>query len=196
MERVAEVKRETKETSIVVRLNLDNATKRDISTGIPFFDHMLNSMAFHGNFGLVIHAHGDLDVDFHHTVEDVGLVLGDAFLNVFRQNNQINRFGFAVIPMDDALSEVVVDVGGRPYLHYTGDYVQQLIRDFDVSLLREFFYALSVRARINLHINVRYGVNTHHIAESIFKALGKALREAYTLSSDSSVTGISAKGLI
>ncbi len=195
MERVAEIKRETRETKVVVRLNLDNATEIDISTGIPFFDHMLHSMAFHGGLGLMIRAEGDLEVDFHHTVEDVGLVLGDAFFRIFDQSGKINRFGFAVIPMDDALSEVVVDVGGRPYLHYVADYAQPTVGKFDISLLREFFYALSIRARINLHINVRYGINAHHIAESIFKALGRALRAAYT-PSNSSVTGISTKGLI
>ncbi len=195
MKRVAEVKRETKETRVFVRLSPDNPTEREISTGIPFFDHMLNSMAFHGELGLVIHADGDIDVDFHHTVEDIGLVVGDALLKVLEQDNNINRFGSAVIPMDDALSEVVVDVSGRPYLHYIVDYNQPVIGNFDLALLREFFYALSIRARINLHINVRYGINSHHVAESIFKALGRALKEAYTLS-NSSVTGISTKGLI
>ncbi len=195
MNRVSEVNRKTRETKIRLRLDMDNGKRGTINTGIPFFNHMLEAMSFHGGFELDINAIGDTEVDFHHTVEDIGLVLGDALWNIFEQNKVIERFGYAVIPMDDALSEVVVDVCGRPFLRYTLDFAQPLIGSFDLSLMREFFYALSVRAKINLHINVRYGINNHHIMESVFKALGKALRIAYTLRNSSNI-GISTKGLI
>lgn len=172
-----EVSRKTKETDITLALSLDGGA--NIETGLPFFNHLLGSMAFHGGFGLEIRASGDLDVDPHHLVEDVGLVLGDAFHKLLEKRGGVARFGHMVIPMDDSLSEAIVDVCDRPYLVYRADYPQSLIGSFDVSLLKEFFLAFANRAKINLHLVCRYGDNSHHMAEALFKAMGKALNQAY-----------------
>lgn len=176
----AEIKRDTKETRIVLSVDLADASKIEINTGIPFFDHMLTGMAFHGSIGLGVRAEGDLDVEFHHTVEDVGLVFGDALYQVFQQLESVQRFGHAIIPMDDALGEAVIDVCNRPYLVYNADYPQEYCGNFPVALFREFFWALAVRARINLHLIVRYGQNSHHMTEALFKATGRAISQAYT----------------
>ncbi|TVQ41272.1 MAG: imidazoleglycerol-phosphate dehydratase HisB [Spirochaetaceae bacterium] len=191
----AEVIRETKETRITVRVDLSDASTIDVDTGIAFFDHMLTGMAFHGSIGLSVRAEGDLDVEYHHTVEDVGLVFGDALHQVFNQVGSVHRFGHAIIPMDDALGEAVVDVCNRPYLVYNADYPQDYCGRFPVALFREFFWALAVRARINLHLIARYGLNSHHMTEALFKAMGRALSQAYTPKSGGGST-MSTKGTL
>lgn len=176
-QRSASLERNTKETRITLAVELDRHGNVRIDTPVPFFSHMLEAMAFHGRFGLQVQARGDVEVDPHHLVEDVGLVLGDCLRKA--RNGSVERFGAALVPMDDALSEVVVDVGGRPYLHYDARYPQHLVGTFDVALVREFLLAMAMHARINLHATVRHGVNTHHMVEALFKALGRALAAAY-----------------
>ena len=178
MERVAEVERETKETGIRIKLNLDGGGKHEISTGIPFFDHMLTLFAVHGFFDLSIDARGDIDVDFHHTVEDVGLVLGDAFEKALGSRKGIKRFGNAITPMDDALTSVTVDLSKRPFLVFNIPSGAKTAGDTFMSLTKEFFRAFANRGGMNLHVNVFYGENEHHIIESIFKASGRALDQA------------------
>ncbi len=173
------VKRETKETSVSLSLSREGTKQIHIATGLPFFDHLLTSFAFHGGFDLSLEATGDLMVDLHHTVEDVGLVLGDGFHRLLETSGQVMRYGYSIIPMDDALCEVVVDVCERPYLVYRVEYPEPLAGSFPVSILKDFFYAFSHRSRINLHLSARYGENSHHMAESLFKAFGKALSQAY-----------------
>jgi imidazoleglycerol-phosphate dehydratase len=178
MEAKTEVERKTKETAIRVGLKLDGSGQSEISTGIPFFDHMLVLLAVHGFFDLAIKAKGDLEVDFHHTVEDVGLVLGEAFDQALGNRRGIKRFGHAVTPMDDALTAVTVDLSKRPYLAYHVPAFNPSGSSFTVSLAKEFFRAFATRGGLNLHINVSYGENEHHIIESMFKALGRALDQA------------------
>jgi imidazoleglycerol-phosphate dehydratase len=178
MERVAEVERETKETGIRIKLNLNGSGKHEISTGIPFFDHMLTLFAVHGFFDLSIDARGDIDVDFHHTVEDVGLVLGDAFEKALGSRKGIERFGNAITPMDDALTSVAVDLSKRPFLVFNIPSGAKTAGDTFMSLTKEFFRAFANRGGMNLHVNVFYGDNEHHIIESIFKASGRALDQA------------------
>jgi imidazoleglycerol-phosphate dehydratase len=178
MKRIALEQRKTKETEISVKLSIDGGNEPKIKTGIPFFDHMLTLFAVHGFFDLVVNAAGDLDVDFHHTVEDVGIVLGDAFNSALGDRKGIKRFGYAITPMDDALCFVALDLSKRPYLVYnvSNDFVTSA--GFGTSLAKEFFRAFSVRAGMNLHINVFYGENEHHVIESIFKSFGRALDQA------------------
>ena len=178
MENVIEVERKTKETAIRVSLKLDGTGQSEISTGIPFFDHMLTLLAVHGFFDLGVKAKGDLDVDFHHTVEDVGLVLGEAFDKALGNRKGIKRFGHAVTPMDDALTAITVDLSKRPYLAYQVPSFTASGAAFSVSLAKEFFRAFVIRGGLNLHINVSYGDNEHHIIESMFKSLGRALNQA------------------
>ncbi len=172
--------RKTKETGIRIDLDVQTGPDVEIDTTIPFFDHMLTAMGFHGGMTIRISANGDTQVDQHHLVEDVGIVLGDAFKQYGESAGAFHRFGHAIIPMDDALSEVVVDVAGRPYLVYTADYPQPLVGNFDIALVREFLLGLSNKADLNLHCICRYGENSHHMAESLFKALGIALSRAYS----------------
>jgi len=186
----ATVERSTKETSIRLTLGLDGPGEVKIETGLPFFDHILRSMAFHGRFALELEASGDVEVDPHHLVEDVGIVLGDAFRACLQKIGAVERYGHSVIPMDDALSEVAVDVCERPYLAFSAEFPQNRCGEFDLSLLREFLLGLANRARINLHADCRAGLNSHHMAESLFKALGRALKNAYTPSAG----GMSTKG--
>ena len=178
MERFSEVERKTKETDIRVKLKLDGKGEHEVSTGVPFFDHMLMLFSAHGFFDLSIDAKGDLEVDFHHTVEDVGLVLGDAFEKALGGRKGIKRYGHAVTPMDDALAAVTVDLSKRPFLVYNvcGNSVRK--GDFDIDLAKEFFRAFANRGGMNLHINVFYGENEHHVIESIFKSAGRALDQA------------------
>ena len=173
------VKRETKETKVSLTLLREGTKQIQVQTGLPFFDHLLTSFAFHGRFDLTLEATGDLMVDPHHTVEDVGLVLGDGFHRLFETEAQVARYGYSIIPMDDSLCEAIVDVCERPYLVYRVAYPEPLAGTFPVSLLREFFHAFCHRARVNLHLLARYGENSHHMAESLFKAFGKALAQAY-----------------
>jgi imidazoleglycerol-phosphate dehydratase len=178
MERTAEVERKTKETAIRVSLKLSGSGQAEISTGIPFFDHMLVLLAVHGFFDLAIKAKGDLEVDFHHTVEDVGLVLGEAFDQALGNRKGIKRFGHAVTPMDDALTAVTVDLSKRPFLAYHIPALTTSGPGFNVSLAKEFFRAFASRGGLNLHVNVSYGDNEHHLIESMFKSLGRALDQA------------------
>ncbi len=150
-----------------------------VRTGVPFFDHMLQSFCFHGGFGAEIAASGDTEVDDHHTVEDVGIVMGQLFSRVTEEFGPVRRFGHALVPMDDALGEVVVDAGGRSYLVYQAVFPQPYAGKFDLALVREFFTGFSGQARANVHVLGRYGANGHHLAEAIFKAAGRALAQAY-----------------
>jgi imidazoleglycerol-phosphate dehydratase len=178
--RKVQVTRTTRETDISLGLDPDGVLEGGISTGLAFFDHLLTSMSFHGPLGLSIAAKGDIDVDPHHLVEDTGLVLGQAFSAVLEKGGAVKRFGHAVIPMDEALAEVAIDVCGRPTLSLHAAFPQAYAGTFDLALLREFFIALSSQARISLHLELRRGENSHHMAEAGFKALGKALALAYS----------------
>ena len=189
------IKRKTKETDLTLELDILGSSETEIKTELPFFNHLLNSMAFHGNFILKIDGKGDIDVDPHHLVEDVGIVLGDALKQTMQQFGPIARFGHSVIPMDDALSEVTIDASGRSFCFYKADYPQKLSGSFDMSLVKEFFTAFCGKAGITIHAECRRGENSHHMAESLFKALGKAIKQAYTpLKAGSDV--LSTKGLI
>ena len=193
--RRAEQKRKTRETDIAITLNLDGSGVSKTETGIGFFNHMLELFARHALIDLEVTAAGDTDVDYHHTVEDLGLVLGACLDEALGQRRGIRRYGFAALPMDESLSEVAVDLGGRPYLVFNSAMKRQRVRDFDVKLLEEFFRAVSVRARMNLHINHRYGDDAHHVCESIFKGFARALRQAVEL--DPRETGVpSSKGTL
>ena len=176
------VSRTTQETDISLSLLQTGSGRAGISvdTQLPFFDHMLSAMAFHGGFGLTLTGRGDIGVDYHHLVEDSGLVLGDAFHKLLEKNKAVRRFGQALIPMDEALSEAVIDVAERAQLVYHAEFPQEMAGSFPLSLLKEFFCAFTQRARINLHLSCRYGSNSHHMAEALFKAFGKALCQAYT----------------
>lgn len=173
------LQRTTKETDLTVELDISGDGGIEIKTQLPFLNHLLTAMAFHGNFSLRINGIGDVDVDPHHLVEDIGLVLGDALFKSVEQFGPVTRFGHSVIPMDEALSEVTIDVSGRPFCHYRADYPQPYSGSFSMALLNEFFYALAGKAQITLHAECRYGENSHHMAEALFKALGKAVSQAY-----------------
>ncbi|RZB32115.1 MAG: imidazoleglycerol-phosphate dehydratase [Desulfobacteraceae bacterium Eth-SRB1] len=194
MKRIAKIERKTKETNIGVELNINGKGKHKISSGIPFFDHMLTLFAVHGFFDLSLAAKGDLDVDFHHTVEDIGLVLGEAFNKALGDRKGIIRYGHAVIPMDDALTFVTIDLSNRPFLVYNiPDITNSRGGSFDIYLAKEFFRAFANRSGMNLHINVFYGENEHHVIESIFKAFGRALDQAASF--DERITSVhSTKG--
>lgn len=193
MGRKAKVSRETKETAIKIELNLDGTGKQRISTTIPFLDHMLSLLAAHGLFDLTVQAKGDTDIDFHHTVEDVGICLGKALKQAVGGKEGIRRYGSAFIPMDESLASVHVDLSGRPYLVYDLPFRRRKIGDFDTELVKEFFQALANNAAITLHAQVAYGSNGHHMVEALFKAFGRALRQA--VSPDERVRGVpSTKG--
>jgi len=178
--RKARVSRDTQETQITVAVNLDGSGEASLSTGLPFFEHMLTQISRHGLIDLEIEATGDLEVDAHHTVEDVGIVLGQALTRAVGDKQGISRYGHAYVPLDEALSRVVVDLSGRPGLTYKVDYVRGRIADFDVDLLREFFQGFVNHAQVTVHIDNLRGDNAHHQAETIFKAFGRALRMALT----------------
>ena len=193
--RTAEVERSTKETKIKAELVLDGSGTHEIATGIPFFDHMLTLFSVHGFFDLKLKAIGDIEVDYHHTMEDVGLVLGEAFAKALGDRKGIQRYGYAVVPMDDALSTVAIDLSNRPYLVYG---IPELFARQPAAysnLFKEFFRAFSNRAGMNLHIQTAYGENDHHVIESIFKAFARALDQA--ASTDARVRRVhSSKGLL
>jgi imidazoleglycerol-phosphate dehydratase len=180
MNRTAKVERKTKETAITARLNLDGSAKYQVATGIGFFDHMLTLFSVHGLFDLNLQAQGDIEVDYHHTIEDVGLVLGDAIAQALGDHKGINRYGQAVIPMDDALAEVAIDLSNRPYLVFRLPESMPRQNGMDASLATEFFRAVAQRGGMNLHIRVPYGDNWHHMVEAVFKGFGRALRKAVT----------------
>jgi imidazoleglycerol-phosphate dehydratase len=195
MNRTARVDRKTNETQICTVLNLDGQGINRISTGIGFFNHMLTLFSVHGLFDLEIDATGDLDVDCHHTVEDVGLVLGDAISQALGKRAGICRYGHAAIPMDDALAEVTLDLSNRPYLVFRNPEKMPLQSEWDSSLAREFFRAVAQKAGMNLHIRLAYGENWHHMVEAAFKGFGRALRDAVSL--DARMPGVpTTKGLL
>src|SRR6476646_3567031 len=187
------VERNTKETKIVLQLDLDGTGVSNIETGIPFFTHMLEAWAKHGLMDLTVDAQGDLEVDLHHTVEDVGICLGKAFREALGDRAGIVRYGASFLPMDEALLHAAVDISGRPFLVFNVPLRRTRISNFDLDLLKDFFRAVTVNAEITLHLNMHYGENLHHIAEATFKAAGRALAEATRL--NPRITGIlSTKG--
>ena len=177
-ERIAVIQRKTSETDISMTLNLDGHGNADIHTGIGFFDHMLNSFARHGFFDLNVKADGDLYVDCHHTIEDTGIVLGEAIKKALGSKKGIRRYGSFILPMDDVLVLAAMDLSGRPYFSYDVTFTGPKVGDFDTEMVREFFYAVSYTTGMNLHIRLLSGDNNHHIIEGIFKAFAKALDEA------------------
>lgn len=180
MARIASVKRKTKETDIIVTLGLDGKGKGEIDTGIGFFDHMLEGFAKHGFFDLTVSVNGDLEVDGHHTVEDTGIVIGQAIKEALGDKAGIKRYGSFILPMDDALCLCAVDLCGRPYLGFECDFDVERVGDLDTELVKEFFYAVSYSAGMNIHIKMISGNNAHHMIEAMFKAFSKALDEAIT----------------
>lgn len=175
MERRAEIRRTTKETDISAVLNIDGTGKSNISTGIGFFDHMLEGFSKHGFFDLDLKVDGDLNVDGHHTVEDAGIVLGNAIKEAVGDKKGISRYGYFILPMDDALALCAVDLCGRPYLNFECEFRAPMVGELDTELVREFFYAVSYSAAMNLHIKMLDGSNAHHMTEAMFKAFAKAL---------------------
>lgn len=195
MSRVASIERVTNETRIKLALNVDGSGEAKICTSVPFLDHMLNLFARHGLFDLEVEASGDIDIDFHHTVEDIGIVLGEAFRQALGDKKGIRRYGQATVPMDETLASVAVDISGRPYLVYHVALPKVKIGEFDVELAREFFQAFVNHCGLNLHINVMYGENVHHIIEACFKAVARAMDVA--TQRDSRVEGVmSTKGVL
>jgi len=178
MDRRAVMQRTTAETDIRMTLHLDGTGEHRIETGMPFLDHMLAQVAKHGRFDLTVQATGDLSVDLHHTVEDVGIVLGEAVLQALGDKAGIVRYGTARVPMDEALASVVIDLSGRPFLVFQAPQLTGRIGDFEAGLVREFFQGMANHLRANVHVQVEYGQNLHHMAEAIFKAAGRALDQA------------------
>jgi imidazoleglycerol-phosphate dehydratase len=196
MSRAGEARRKTKETEVRVRVDLDGSGRADVKTGIGFFDHMLEALARHALYDLDVSAAGDLHVDAHHTVEDVGIVLGQALAQALGERRGIRRYGDATVPLDDALARVVVDVSGRPYLAFHADPpTWQKLGDYDVALTPEFFRALATHGGLTLHVDLLRGQNAHHVVEAVFKATARALGEATSL--DARVQGVpSTKGTL
>ena len=178
IDRTATIKRNTKETSIQLTLNLDGKGLSELDSGIPFLDHMLEQIARHGLIDLTVKASGDLQVDAHHTVEDIGICLGEALHDAFGDKAGIVRYGYAYVPLDEALSRVVLDLSGRPGLEYHVAFPKETVGGFDIELFKEFFQAVSNHGRITLHVDALRGDNNHHIIETVFKAFGRALRMA------------------
>jgi imidazoleglycerol-phosphate dehydratase len=178
---MADLSRQTRETKVQVALNLDGTGEADLETGVGFFNHMLELLSRHSLIDLTVHAEGDLDVDFHHTVEDVGIVLGQALEKALGEKKGIGRYGWAIVPMDESLAQVAIDISGRAAFVFNVDFKGPTIGTFDVELVREFFKALANTAKMNLHVTVPYGENNHHISEAIFKATAKALRQAVSI---------------
>jgi len=195
-DRIATVTRDTLETQISVSINLDGTGKSSFNTGIPFFEHMLDQIARHGMIDIDVKANGDIHIDDHHTVEDVGIALGRAFKQVLGDKKGIMRYGHAYVPLDEALSRVVIDFSGRPGIEYRVEYPRARIGQFDVDLIHEFFQGFANHAPATLHIDNLHGKNAHHISETIFKAFGRAVRLA--ISADERMAGIipSTKGLL
>ncbi len=193
--RWAAVDRSTSETAIRAELGLDGTGDRRIATPVPFVDHMLDAFARHGLFDLVLEAKGDTHIDDHHTVEDIGMVLGSAFSEALGDKAGIRRFGWATVPLDETLAEVVVDLSGRPFLVYNVTLSHREVKGFDLGLFEDFFQALATQGGLNLHVNVRYGRNPHHMIEAVFKAFAKAMDQATR--QDDRVVGVpSTKGVL
>jgi imidazoleglycerol-phosphate dehydratase len=179
--RTAEISRKTNETNITLSINLDGAGVSSIKTGVGFFDHMLDLLARHSLIDLAVEATGDLHIDSHHTVEDVGIVLGPALEKALGDKRGIFRYGWANVPMDESLAQVVIDLSGRPAFVYRVQYAGDSVGTFPVELVEEFLKSVAMTAKMNLHVTVPYGTNNHHIAEAIFKATAKALRQAVSM---------------
>jgi imidazoleglycerol-phosphate dehydratase len=182
-ERIASLERETKETQIKASLNVDGTGKAEVDTGVPFFDHMLTLFAAHGLFDLEVVAKGDVKVDYHHTVEDVGIVLGQLFKNAVGDKKGMRRYGFFILPMDECLGRVAIDLGNRPFLEYQVVAPTSYVRDFNIVLVKEFCRAFSNTLGANLHIKLEYGEEPHHIAECIFKCMARAIDMASSIDS-------------
>jgi len=179
--RIAELSRDTAETQIVVRLNLDGTGEKELDTGIPFFDHMLDQIARHGLIDLQVKAKGDLEIDAHHTVEDIGITIGQAFAKAIGTKQAVRRYGHAYVPLDEALSRVVVDLSGRPGLEFHCEWTRQFVGQFDLDLIHEFFQGFVNHAQVSLHLDNLRGTNAHHQCETLFKAFARALRMAVEL---------------
>ncbi len=182
--RSSKLERNTNETRISIELNLDGEGSYDVSTGIGFFDHMLAHLSKHSGINLKINAVGDTEVDFHHTVEDVGICIGQCLEKALGDKRGITRYGSASVPMEEALANIAIDISGRPFCVYNVEFPSAKIGSFDVELIEEFLRAFSNSCRFNLHINVPYGSNSHHIAEAVFKALGRSLKKALAVTGD------------
>lgn len=194
MERYASLHRQTKETDISIELCLDGG-EIEISTGVGFFDHMLTALAVHSGFGLKVNAVGDLEVDCHHTIEDTGIVLGQAFRKALNTKQGIARYGHAFIPMDEALGFAAADISGRPFLVFQAEFPQEQVGNFDSCMTEEFFRAFAMNAGITLHLECKYGKNTHHMIEALFKAAAHALKDAAAYSGDRGGV-LSSKGVL
>lgn len=193
MVRTAVVKRKTTETEILVEINMDGSGKSNISTTIPFFDHMLTLFSKHGMFDLTVSGKGDTDVDYHHLVEDTGICLGESITKALGDKEGIIRYGSALCPMDESLCLVSMDISGRPYLVFNAEFDNKTVKDFDPLLFKEFFKAFCDHSGITLHVNVMYGNNPHHMIESVFKAFARSLHKAVTI--DTRISGVmSTKG--
>ncbi len=196
MNRVAGVGRVTKETDISLEIDLDGKGVADIDTGIGFFDHMLNGFARHGRFDLKVRCKGDIEVDAHHSIEDVGIALGEAVKNALGDKKGITRYGFASIPMDEALAQCSIDISGRGFLVYRCDFAYGMCGSMDTQMAEEFFRAVANNAGITLHLDCPYGVNDHHKMEALFKAFGRALRQAVSIDPDLEGEVPSTKGVL
>ena len=196
MDRTAEVRRETKETQISVRLDLDGTGVSRVSTGIGFYDHMLESFARHGGFDMEVDTKGDLHIDMHHTVEDTAIVIGQAFAQALPGFKGVRRFGSAYVPMDETLTRCAVDLSGRPYLVWKVEFTRPKIGEFDTELFKEFHHAFAMNAGACVHLETLYGENSHHIAESGFKALARALRAAVEIDPKAGGQPVSTKGVL
>jgi imidazoleglycerol-phosphate dehydratase len=194
--RSSTIKRESKETKINMSLNLDGSGKTDISTGIGFLDHMLDLFAFHGQFDLTLKCDGDIQVDSHHSVEDIGIVLGDCIKEALGDKRGIQRYGSFKMPIDEALVETVLDISGRSYLVYNASLNTAILGNYETEMTEEFFRAVSSHANITLHINEIYGHNTHHVIEAMFKSFGRALKEAVTIDENNKDKIVSSKGIL
>ncbi|MFC0500872.1 imidazoleglycerol-phosphate dehydratase HisB [Asaia krungthepensis] len=194
--RQSRLHRKTGETDISVFIDLDGSGRAELDSGIGFFDHMLTALAKHGGFDLEVRCHGDLHVDGHHTVEDIGIALGKAFAQALGDKKGITRFGHALVPLDEALTEVVVDISGRPYLAWNVSFIRERIGEMDTDLFEEFYRAFAMAASIALHVTCKAGRNAHHIAESGFKSFARALRMAVALDPRAADTVPSTKGVL
>ncbi len=195
MSRTSELRRKTNETNIQLSINIDGEGSSDLETGVPFMTHMLDLFAKHGQFDLMIDAKGDVEIDDHHTTEDIGICLGQAINEALGDKRGIKRYGNSFVPMDEALAQVVVDLSNRPHLEMRAEFPNQKVGTFDTELVHEFLWKLALEARMNLHVIVHYGHNTHHMIEAVFKALARALDEATTI--DPRIKGIpSTKGML
>lgn len=195
MERTASISRTTNETDIQLTFSIDGEGKSQLETGVPFLSHMLDLFTKHGQFNLDVFAKGDIEIDDHHTTEDIGICLGQALKEALGDKKGIKRYGNAFVPMDEALAQVVVDLSNRPHFELKGDFPSEKVGTFDTELVYEFLWKLALEARMNLHVIVHYGRNTHHMIEAVFKALGRALDEATMI--DPRIKGIpSTKGML